>query len=177
MHNWKIFIDVVALVLLYFLFFRKKWYTQRRDIRLMKILMYIYLSFVLFFTMMPIICNLPFVFDHPYNINLVPFDDYMNGRGDVIKQIVLNVIMTIPFGFLFPLTQKEEKRTFSRTLLFTLLLTLSIELLQPILNSWRSNDVTDIITNTTGGLIGYGIYLLFRPISVPILNNIREKKN
>ncbi|NLZ75833.1 MAG: VanZ family protein, partial [Erysipelotrichia bacterium] len=82
-----------------------------------------------------------------------------------------------PFGFLFPLTQKEEKRTFSRTLLFTLLLTLSIELLQPIINDWRSNDVTDIITNTIGGLIGYGIYLLFRPISVPILNNIREKKN
>ncbi len=40
-------------------------------------------------------------------MNLVPFIDVLTGRGDFIRPVVLNIIMTIPFGFLFPLTQRE----------------------------------------------------------------------
>lgn len=36
-------------------------------------------------------------------------------------------------------------------------LSLSIELLQPFLNGARSADITDVITNTAGGLLGYGL--------------------
>lgn len=42
----------------------------------------------------------------------------------------------------------------------TLALSLSIELLQPLINSARSADITDVITNTAGGLIGYIFYAL-----------------
>jgi len=72
--------------------------------------------------------------------------------------------MTVPFGFLFPLTQSREKRTFRATVLMTLLLSLIIEVFQPIINGDRSFDVTDLITNTLGGMIGYMGYVVIRPV-------------
>lgn len=124
----KTLIDFFVLIILYVLVFLKKWKAGGRNVLLVNTTMYIYLSFVLFFTLMPVITSLPFMFDHPYVMYLEPFDDYINGRGDTVGQIVLNVIMTVPFGFLFPLTQKDIHRNFMRTLLFTFLLSLSIEL-------------------------------------------------
>ena len=49
-------------------------------------------------------------------------------------------------------------------LLLTLALSLSIELLQPLLNGARRSDITDVITNTLGGLLGYLLFLAFRPL-------------
>ncbi len=40
-------------------------------------------------------------------MNLVPFVDVLNSRGDFIRQVGLNVIMTVPFGFLIPLVKKK----------------------------------------------------------------------
>lgn len=123
--------------------------------------MYLYLSGVLFVTLMPILASLPFCFNHPYiPMHMAPFEAALLGRGDFIRQIVLNVIMTIPFGFLFPLCRclSAKRCGLLRCLLMTVALTLSIELLQPLLNAARSSDITDVITNTTGGLIGYAIY-------------------
>ena len=31
----------------------------------------------------------------------------------------------------------------------------SIELLQPLISGARSSDITDVITNTVGGILGY----------------------
>ena len=171
----KILIDFLALFALYEFFFRRKWKARGNDVLLVNTTMYIYLSFVLFFTLMPIITALPFIFDHPYTAYLDPFSDYMNGRGDATRQIVLNVIMTIPFGFLFPLTQKKRQRTLLRTLLFTFLLSLSIELVQPLIHGSRSCDVTDLITNSLGGVIGYVFYLIFRPVTSPVLQRTRGR--
>ncbi len=57
---------------------------------------------------------------------------------------------------------------------YTFLLSFSIELLQPLINGFRSSDITDIITNTIGGIIGYIMYLIFRPITTKILNYIKN---
>ena len=81
-----------------------------------------------------------------------------------MRQIILNVVMTVPFGFLLPLTRSQEKRTLRATVLMTLLLSLIIEVFQPIINGDRSFDVTDLITNTLGGMIGYLGYVVIRPI-------------
>ncbi len=41
---------------------------------------------VLYFTLMPIITSLPFIFNHPYtSMNLDPFIDVLNGRGDFMR--------------------------------------------------------------------------------------------
>ena len=100
----KEIIDFIVLILLYVFILYKKWKVKGKDVLLVNTTMYIYLSFVLYFTLMPIITALPFIFNHPYDsMNLVPFIDVLNGRGDFIRQVGLNVIMTIPFGFLMPL--------------------------------------------------------------------------
>lgn len=106
-------------------------------------------------------------------MNLVPFIDVLNGRGDFIRQVVLNVIMTIPFGFLLPLVKKNVKLL--KIIFYTFLLSLSIELLQPLINGVRSSDITDLITNVVGGIIGYVIYLIFKPLTIRILNYLKNK--
>lgn len=167
-------IDFIVLLILYIFVFYKKWKAQGRDVLFVNTTMYIYLSFVLYFTLMPITTSLPFIFNHPYDaMNMSPFIDVLNGRGDFARQVGLNVLMTVPFGFLVPLTEKKNVKFF-KVVLYTFLLSLGIELLQPLIDGFRSSDITDIITNVTGGIIGYIIYLLLRPVTTRILCIIKN---
>ena len=171
----KYLIDFIVLALLYTFVFFRKWKIKGKDILLVNTLMYVYLSFVLYFTLMPIITSLPFILNHPYTpMNLTPFIDVLTGRGDFFRQIILNVVMTMPFGFLFPLTQNRTAN-FSRTFFFCFLMSLSIEILQPLINGFRSSDITDLITNGIGGMLGYGFYVIFRPITYWILNQLKAR--
>ena len=124
--------------------------------------MYIYLSYVLYLTLMPVTVNLPFIFSHSYKpMNLQPFKDIIYGYGDAKKDAILNVIMTIPFGILCPMFYKRKRLIFIKTFFATFFLSLFIELIQPIIST-RTSDITDIITNTTGGVIGVLIYFIFK---------------
>lgn len=155
---FKYLLDFAALALLYFLWLCPKWKRSGKRELAIKTVMFLYLSGVLLVTLMPVIASLPFCFDHPYSpMNLEPFADAINGRGDFVRQIVLNVIMTVPFGFLYPMCRRiaGKKCGLLRCLLMTAALSLSIELLQPLINGAWSADITDLITNTVGGLIGY----------------------
>lgn len=107
-------------------------------------------------------------------MNLVPFIDVSSGKGDFIRQVVLNIIMTIPFGFLLPLI-KNKKTNLIKIILYTFLLSLGIELLQPLINDFRSSDITDLITNVLGGIIGYILYIIFKPLTTKILHYIKEE--
>lgn len=171
----KELVDFIFLIIIYFWKFYKKWKEKGRDVLLVNTTMYIYLSFVLYFTLMPIITSLPFIFNHQYTpMNLVPFIDVLNSRGDFVRQVGLNVIMTIPFGFLVPFIKKENVRLL-KIVFYTFLLSLGIELLQPLINGFRSADITDLITNVIGGIIGYVMYLIFRPLTTKILNYIKNR--
>ena len=171
----KEIVDFVILIILYIFIFYKKWKVKGKDVLFINTIMYIYLSFVLYFTLMPIIISLPFMFNHPYTpMNLEPFIDVAFGRGDFIRQIILNVIMTIPFGFLLPLI-KNKKTKLLKTVLYTFLLSLGIEILQPLISGFRSSDITDLITNVIGGIIGYIMYLILKPLTIKILDYIKNK--
>lgn len=172
-------VDFFVLIILYFIFFYNKWKKKGKDIFFVNTTMYIYLSFVLYFTLMPILKYIPSIL---YNIifyrnyqtmNLVPFIDVSMGRGDFMRQIILNVVMTVPFGFLLPLTNRK-KNSLINTIFWTFLLSFSIEIMQLIINSGRSSDITDIITNVIGGVIGYFIYLIFKPLVIRILDFIKN---
>ena len=82
------------------------------------------------------------------NINLVPFaymfSDYRNS--------LLNVLLFVPLGFLLPVLWKRF-RSFLWTGLFGLSFSLSIELLQ--LLTLRATDVNDLMTNSTGTILGW----------------------
>ena len=169
----KYFVDVAVLMFLYAIVFFRRWRSQGRDRLLVNTLMYAYLSLVLYFTMMPVVVSIPSMLDHPYTpMNLVPFIDVSLGRGDFFRQVLLNVIMTMPFGFLFPLTRDRRAR-FGATVFSCFLLSLGIELLQPFFD--RSSDVTDLITNVTGGALGYGLYALFKPVTSWVLARLKTR--
>ncbi len=157
----KYAIDFAILLLLYIFYFYKRWRAQGKEIVFIRTTMYVYLAFVLYFTLMPITTSLPFILNHPYvPMNMVPFIDVLEGRGDFFRQIALNVLMTIPFGILLPM---NTKKNFPTVVIYAFLMSLSIELLQPLINGARSSDVTDIITNVLGAVIGYVIYLPIKP--------------
>ena len=171
----NIWIDIIFLFILYMFVFYKTWKKQGKQIFLVKTIMYIYLGFVLHLTLMPVLVSLPFVFNHPYHpMNLIPFAGVINNRMNFIRPVGFNVILTIPFGFLLPHTMKcRKKNLFLKTVLSTFLLSLSIELLQPLLHDFRVADVTDLITNTTGGVIGYMFYLVL----ITLLSKTKNNKN
>ncbi len=172
-HLIKYFIDFAVLIFLYAFVFFRKWRTQGRDRLLVNTLLYAYLALVLCYTMMPVVASIPFMLDHPYKpMNLVPFIDISLGRGDFFRQVFLNVIMTLPFGFLFPLTRDKRAR-FGVTVFFCFLMSLGIELLQPFFD--RSSDITDLITNVIGGALGYCLYAIFKPFTFWVLERLKTR--
>ncbi|NFO14253.1 VanZ family protein [Clostridium botulinum] len=87
-------------------------------------------------------------------IFLVPFSS-----SQVIMPYVLNIIMTIPLGFLLPLIWKQF-RTIKKVALSGFLLSLCIELSQLFTQS-RNTTTDDLIMNTLGAIIGYFIFKAF----------------
>lgn len=167
----KYLIDFIVLGVIYFIFFFRKWKDRGRDRLLVNTMMFVYISFVMYFTLMPFIISVPFIFNHPYvpmNMNL--FDDFFSDRGDAVRQILLNIIMMMPFGFLLPIVKKQKLWS---CILWSFLFSFGIEIIQPLLNSFRSSDITDLLTNAVGGILGYLLYLLFKPLVEGIMVNLR----
>ena len=80
--------------------------------------------------------------------------------------------MMIPFGFLYPIIRKVG---ILKTVTVVFLFSLTIESTQLLSAFWgglasRSFDVTDLITNTFGGLVGYLFFSTLKPIIFKILN-------
>lgn len=92
------------------------------------------------------------------NINLIPFQGsvIVNGKID-FDEIIGNVFVFIPFG-VFMGTLFPEK-PFYLKILPAFFASLAFEILQ-YLFAIGATDITDLITNTLGGLIGLGIYFL-----------------
>lgn len=44
-----------------------------------------------------------------------------------------------------------------------------------LINGFRSADITDLITNVSGGSIGYIMYLIFKPLTTKTLNYISHR--
>lgn len=162
------FLDFFILVIIYFMFFYRKWSKGSKNMLLRNTTMYVYIMMVLFVTLMPF----PIPFINGTNnlfiksINLIPFRDLRLNYGGAIREIILNIIMMVPFGFLYPIIKKKGVL---RVTISTFLFSFVIEILQ-LMSAWwgglssRSFDVTDLITNTFGGLIGYIIFIVLRPL-------------
>ena len=122
--------------------------------------LYLYLSAALYVVLMPVLASIPDIGSHPYvPMALAPFDDLICCYGGALRQIVLNVLLTVPFGFLLPCV--SQKFRFGKTVLTVFLCSVGVELLQPLLSPRRISDITDVITNTAGGVLGWLLFLLF----------------
>lgn len=90
------------------------------------------------------------------NINLIPFKDsvILNQRID-LSEIINNIIIFIPFGGLLGIIDKKSSSL--KKIIIILLFSLVIEFSQFIFGL-GATDITDIITNTLGGIAGLLIY-------------------
>jgi glycopeptide antibiotics resistance protein len=96
------------------------------------------------------------------SVNLVPARTVVgiirDFPGLVIQQLVGNVVMFLPLGFLLPLLSTRHRR-FATTAAVGLSVSVGIELVQLalllILSSRRSVDVDDVILNVAGAGLGY----------------------
>lgn len=69
-------------------------------------------------------------------------------------QIILNIILFIPFGFLFPIIQPKQSKA---TIAYGFMFSLGIEIMQYITGRGLA-DIDDLINNTLGAVIGCFIY-------------------
>lgn len=95
--------------------------------------------------------------------NLVPFHDIVDawrtGPSTFFTQVLGNVFMFTPLGFLLPILSKRA-RGWRPALSRVLLASLSIELIQLSVSlalgvSYKVADIDDLVLNFLGGLLGY----------------------
>ncbi len=85
------------------------------------------------------------------SVNLVPFSSSSGSSGE----IAANVVAFIPFGLLLALSFRQLG--LRRSLAVVLAVSLTAEIAQYIF-AIGASDITDVITNTAGGLIGLTAY-------------------
>ncbi|GFI46216.1 hypothetical protein IMSAGC019_01529 [Lachnospiraceae bacterium] len=78
------------------------------------------------------------------------------------ENLVGNVVVFIPFGFLLPYVVKWG-RNFLVMLLNALLFVTGIEVFQ-LFSAFGAFDVDDILLNTVGAILGYLAYLAFEAV-------------
>lgn len=94
--------------------------------------------------------------------NIIPIINTLKELMDygfyVLKQVTLNILLFVPFGFLLDQLKKS-----GRNILITSLITsVTIETLQYYND--RFADIDDVIWNVSGALLGYLIYLSYQKI-------------
>ncbi len=83
-------------------------------------------------------------------IDLVPdFFHHING------EVIGNFLMFLPFGILYPLSQKNP--TWKKSVVAGILTVITIEVLQPIFG--RAFDINDIILNSLGVIISTSVFM------------------
>lgn len=93
------------------------------------------------------------------SINLIPFHyDNEIGVRFHLTEVLENVAIFAPFGIYLCMFKHEPR--FSIKLMLVLGTSLVLEVLQYILAIGRS-DITDVLTNTCGGILGIIIYHIF----------------
>lgn len=95
---------------------------------------------------------------HMRNLNLVPFADPSVVNGAVsVDEIMYNLLVFIPFGMYMHLFLKQ--RHWALQMLPALLLSVLFELTQYVF-AIGGTDITDVLMNTSGGIIGVALSAL-----------------
>lgn len=108
-------------------------------------------------------------------INLVPFQTFRTAirygvtNAGMLKQIVLNAVMVMPLGFLLPIVFPKRFNKIEVIAGISFAITLLTETIQYF--TLRGADIDDIIANTVGGLLGFGLYIVL----IGLLSIIRRK--
>lgn len=167
-------IMIVVYILLYVVKYKNY---SKRDL-LLTTSLYFYVWLILFLTIIPRDFTINPIWQsiepikYPFE-NLKPYNDLLLGRSGSVIDVVLNLLMMIPFSFLFSSVNKNINvlEMAVTTFLFSLFIE-SVQLISTIFLLYGRNfDITDIINNTIGGIVGYIIYKLY----VAYKNSVKEE--
>ena len=102
--------------------------------------------------------------------NWIPFKKIIEYAGNVraindwfAKNLICNLVMFIPAGFLVPLFIKYNK--FWQVLIYGIVISIIVECLQVLLVV-GTGDIDDVILNAFGTIIGFGIYKLIYSVAL-----------
>jgi len=122
----------------------------------LKFLWFLYGVFILYGTLIPFnLClNIACIKSNMSAISWLPFID-ADGTRASIPDIVQNILFFIPFGFLgyFSCSNSNKLKRAVQVTFYGAILSLFVELCQ-LFTLDRTTSVTDLVTNTTGTLIG-----------------------
>lgn len=128
---------------------------QRNLTRILFAVYFLILVWILLFKM-------SFSLDELYksrSINLIPFMGSVIVNGRIyINEIIDNILVFIPLGIY--ICMLKEDWPILRKISVGFFISLGIEVLQFIL-AIGATDITDLIGNTLGGIIGIGVFYLF----------------
>lgn len=107
-------------------------------------------------------------FDRGRGMNLVPFDTIGTYISDMrysvgYMNILGNIVPFIPLGFLLPMAFPSH-RNFIKTMFSSLLIIISVEVLQLVLYL-GSFDVDDIILNGISCSIGFILFIAYKKVA------------
>lgn len=143
---------------------------RKAGIKLTKILFIIYMIALFWIIVFKFNIHLPSL-RNMRSINLIPFSEplILNGRL-AFGEMIMNVVIFIPLGVYAGILFKRWS-IWKRIILF-FLISLVCEVSQYILNIGAS-DITDIINNTLGGIIGLIIYKIIEKL---LKNGVKVEK-
>ena len=147
-------------------YFKTKRFSWKREAQLL--LVYICLVVIVRLTFFPFSKVdgkvQPLLFDPsgiiPFRLNFLPFVNLMDYevRREALINVIGNSFLFLPVGIVYPIVYKKLN-THGKIIAAGVGTSLAIEILQlPFFD--RVTDIDDLILNSAGYLLGYGIYLL-----------------
>ncbi|MFB5196775.1 VanZ family protein [Neobacillus sp. KR4-4] len=91
-----------------------------------------------------------------------------------LSNFVGNIVAFIPFGMFLVLLSKNKRMSFIGVFARTLSLSLGLECLQVVF-SLGIFDVDDLLLNTSGGLLGYGVIKLYTKFKVNTSSIVQDR--
>ena len=120
----------------------------------------------------------PLLFDpaavYPFKLNLVPIVNLLDYdvSGELLVNLIGNFAMFIPTGIMTPMIYKS-RNSLGKVVCTGAAISLAIEILQ-LPFAVRTSDVDDLILNTAGCLVGYGIYALAKWIRKMVTHFVKR---
>lgn len=157
------FIGMICLAILFlpiYFLLRKRISLSRQIVYFLLVVCILVISFATFLEWI-IICLLDGreIFAIERSLNLIPFnfitETWLMSARKQITQIIANIIMFLPMGFIFPIAFAKIRKLWSTTICM-MLFSFLIEFIQYFIG--RSADIDDLMLNTLGGILGYGIF-------------------
>lgn len=155
--NSNLMRQLIPFLIFYFCFYLPFIFLKKRKEWKLYTLIYLYLLFVYWMTLFPFSIHQFHLRIRPTQLNLHPFLDVYLKTKYASLEILLNILLFFPLGWL--IHKRKGAHPWS-SLLYCVNISLLIETLQLFFTFHRIADITDILTNSFGALLGISLLMI-----------------